>query len=261
MSNEIKFLEMKWGKIRYFETEPKEKGNILMLHSNGATFETWSLNVKELSREFRLIIPDIPGYGHSTKPDTIKSTGQLTGYILEFIDTIKIDKFSIMGNSLGGIIGIDLASRSPEKVDKLVLIATPSGLKNEMEKLLLILNSWIKDDGIPSINEQDGLKITPQCDKTILHIINGNLKMAGKTFKEVNDAVMNYDYTGALKNVKAPAMIIWGDEDGVLSINCAWDLSRQLKDAPVHILKGAGHSPHFDKPDELNRLVRNFLLA
>jgi len=156
-------------------------------------------------------------------------------------------------------MGIDLAARYPDIVDKLVVVSSPSGEPEELKEIIAHLNSWVKEDNIPRVDEKEALRITPHINAQILTLINGNLKMAGESFAKVNRAILNYNFKKALKAVKCPAIIIWGDEDGIIPINSAWILSRMLRDAPVYLIKGGGHSPQFDNPEQFNKLVTEFL--
>jgi abhydrolase domain-containing protein 6 len=257
MSRTISFLTMPWGKVRY-----DERGSgfpVLLLHGNGAVLESWALNIRELSSAFRVIALDIPGFGESEKPQDLSSIEVISDYILQTMKALSISKAHIVGNSLGGVIALDLARRHPESTEKLVLIATPSGEKGEMEKIHKLLSGWVRDDGIPRVTMEEGADITPKLDSRILALINNNLKMAGGSFELVNRALQKFDFKSPLAHVKSRAIILWGDQDRVAAINGAWILSHHLADAPVHIIKGAGHSPQFDQPRIVNRLILAFL--
>jgi pimeloyl-ACP methyl ester carboxylesterase len=257
MSARTSFITMPWGKVRY-----EERGAgfpVVMLHGNGGTLETWTLNIREIASSFKAFALDIPGFGESDRPENFGSIETISDFVLEIMNALGISKAHFIGNSLGGMIALDCASRHGERVDKLVLLATPSGTKEETEKILKILNGWIREEGIPRITKEEGLRITPKLDSRLLALINGNLRMAGESFSLVNKAIVRFDLTGRLRGVRNRAIIIWGDQDGIAPINGAWILSHHLGDAPVHVIKGAGHSPHFDQPRIVNRIILEFL--
>lgn len=233
---------------------------LLLLHSNGGNLESWSLNIRDLSAYFHVVAIDMPGYGESAEPPDKSSIEIYGDCIMEIIRGLSCKKTHIIGNSLGGILGIDIAARYPGWVGKMVLVGTPSGESREMEKTLRLLDSWVGEDGVPRVNEEEALKITPKVNEGILKLINANLKMAAKSFMAMNRAIATFDFSSSLQKVKCPAIIIWGDQDRITSINSAWNLSRILN-AQVYLVKGAGHSPQFDNPSQFNKLVLEFLLS
>ncbi len=257
MNNSGNYLSMPWGKVRYLE---RGKGfPLLLLHSNGGTLEGWSLNIKELGSYFRVIALDIPGYGHSERIAGEPGIESLTASIMAILDTLGIEKTHVAGNSLGGIIAIDMAAACPTRTGKLVLIGTPCGEEHELRKILMILSSWRVDKDLAQITEEEGARITPKIDAALRTLINSNLKMAGSYFFQINQAIASYHFKESLEKVRNESLIIWGDQDGIASLNNAWLLSKSLNGAPVHLIKGAGHSPQFDDPHSFNSLVTGFL--
>jgi len=257
MNESVTYLSMPWGKVRYIE---RGKGiPLLLLHSNGGTLESWSLNLKELARYYRVIALDIPGFGQSDPVEGAAGIESLAFSIIKVLDTLKIEKTHIAGNSLGGILALEIAAAHPDRTDKLVLTGTPCGEEKELQKLLAILSKWEKDKDYAEINEEEGAKITPKINATLVKLINSNLKMAGSSFFQINRAMSSYPFKERLEKVRNESLIIWGDQDGIASLNNAWLLSRSLHGAPVSLIKGAGHSPQFDEPQSFNSLVIRFL--
>ncbi|MHC9541776.1 MAG: alpha/beta fold hydrolase [Vulcanimicrobiota bacterium] len=257
MNDSGTYLSIPWGKVRYLE---RGRGiPLLLLHSNGGTLEGWSLNMTELGRYYRVIALDIPGYGQSDPVEGEPGIESLASAVMKVLDTLEIKKTHIAGNSLGGILALEIAAEHPERTGKLVLIGTPCGEEHELQKLLAILSKWEKEKDLAQITEEEGAGITPKINATLVKLINSNLKMAGSSFFQVNRSMASYPFKEQLEKVRNESLIIWGDQDGIASINNAWLLSRSLHGAPVHLIKGAGHSPQFDEPQSFNSLVIKFL--
>jgi len=251
------FLDMPWGKLRYLE---KGKGfPLVLLHSNGGTLESWSLNLKDLGDYFRVIALDLPGYGRSERLEGGVSIESMASSVVAVMDRLGVEKAHLAGNSLGGTIALEIAAAHPERAAKLVLTGTPCGDRSELEKLLAVLSKWEKEKDLAQIDEEQGALITPGINPMLLALINSNLRMAGATFFQANSAISSYRFDERAAKVVNEAMIIWGDQDGIASINNAWLLSKSLHGAPVHLIKGAGHSPQFDDPQNFNSLVIRFL--
>jgi len=257
INNAGAFLEMPWGKLRYLE---RGKGfPLVLLHSNGGTLESWSLNLKDLGDYFRVIAIDLPGYGRSERLGGDISIESLASSVIAVMDRLEAEKAHFIGNSLGGTIALEIAAANPERAAKLVLTGTPCGDRSELEKLLVILSKWEKEKDLAQIDEEQGALITPGINPALLTLINSNLRMAGATFFQANRAISSYNFNERVEKVGNEAIIIWGDQDGIASINNAWLLSKSLHGAPVHLIKGAGHSPQFDDPQSFNSLVIRFL--
>lgn len=256
MNLQTSLIPLSFGKIRL-----AEKGvgfPVIMLHSNGATLESWILNIKELSEKFRVIVPDLPGFGESYKPKNNLTIDMLTDCIIEIMEKLEIEKAHIIGNSLGGVLALDIASKYPQKTEKLVLVGTPSGEKKETNNIIKLLNSWIDNNGIPSLNEKQAKAITPNVTPEIVKIINQNLKQAERCFAKVNALLNNYNYNETMAKVQNKTIIISGEEDGITKKEFAPILSKKLNNAPVYILEKSGHSPQFDNPECFNKIVLDF---
>src|SRR5271165_2744724 len=114
-----------------FVVEVGEGPPLLMLHGGGpgATgMSNFSRNVPTLADRFRVIAPDMPGYGRSSKGlDRKDPFGELAGAMLGLLDALGVDKAHVLGNSLGGSCALRLALEAPERADRLVLLG-PGGI-------------------------------------------------------------------------------------------------------------------------------------
>ncbi|MDQ7824553.1 MAG: alpha/beta fold hydrolase [Candidatus Eremiobacteraeota bacterium] len=256
MIHHEQFLTLSMGRVRY-----KESGTgfpVILLHGNGGDLESWASTIGPMARKFRVIAPDLPGYGRSEKPSSF-SIEMLVASVAEIARHFSLTRVHLVGNSLGGVVAIECATRFPELVERIVLVGTPSVDKNELEKTLSTLTTWIKADGTPRVSVEDARLVFPGADTKITALMNESLAQAGITFSTANEALRSYDMKGALASFSKPALIIWGDQDRITSINHAWILSRLMGGAPVWLIKGGGHSPQVDKPGEFNRMLGEFL--
>ena len=107
-------------KIAYYEAG---KGSpVILIHGLGADSRHWAANIDPLSQNFRVIAIDMIGYGQSDKPVIRYTAANFADYLRGFMQALKIPKSSLVGNSLGGWVSLDLAIRHPQMVDKLVLV-------------------------------------------------------------------------------------------------------------------------------------------
>ena len=141
---ELKDLKINDGKLVYLENKNKNSNSnetLILIHGFGANKDNWLDLSNELSNNYHLIIPDLPGHGDSFKTDSKKYTiSNQTNWINEFIEKKKIEKFTLVGNSMGGAISIKYSYLYPEKLNNLILITSASnsciGVESEYSKLL-----------------------------------------------------------------------------------------------------------------------------
>ena len=99
---------------------------LLLFHGLGASVVTWRDNIGPLSKAFRVYAIDFPGHGDSDKPDIDYSADTFTRFALHLIDTLELDHPAIIGNSVGGALGLMIALGHPERVSGLVLVDSAS---------------------------------------------------------------------------------------------------------------------------------------
>ena len=101
----------------------KKKSTILLIHGSGLTHIVWSLHEQfYASQGFNVLSVDLPGHGNSEGP-SLKSIEKISDWIKSLMLKINIEKIIIVGHSQGGLVGIDFASRYPELIEKIVLVA------------------------------------------------------------------------------------------------------------------------------------------
>src|SRR5262245_8875656 len=122
--------------IRYLDYDSSNSNKILvLLHGIGASAERWSLVAPSLSKYFRVIVPDIIGFGYSDKPTVEYTMDFFLDFFREFLDNLKITKASLSGSSFGGHLATEYAIRFGRKVDKL-LLASPAGMMRTSTPIL-----------------------------------------------------------------------------------------------------------------------------
>jgi pimeloyl-ACP methyl ester carboxylesterase len=112
--------------VRYFESIPKTRRpnqeTLVLVHGFGDSAETWSLVLPRLRREWRIIAPDLAGFGRTPIPPEGMSFSVLTDYLSRFLDAVGVQKGALAGNSLGGAVAIRYAADHPERVSHLLLL-------------------------------------------------------------------------------------------------------------------------------------------
>lgn len=236
-----------------------EGSPVLFLHG-AAGLSGWTPFFEAISQKHDLIVPEHPGWGKSDDPQWLRAMPDLAMFYLDFIDQIGLEKFHLIGNSLGGWLASEIAIRYSTRLKSLTLIA-PAGLRPEgipSENMFswtpeqqvrnLFVNQAIADRmlAMPLTDEQKQIQLRNQ---------NATAKY-GKASNFCNPALDK-----SLHRVKAPAFIIWGDTDKVVPAAYAEHWQNHLPNAQVSIIPECGHLPHAEKTPVVAEQVAKFLDA
>ena len=246
----------------------KGKGkSLVLIHGIFSSAFVWHKNIDELSRHFDVIAVDLKGYGYSDKPaDGRYSREDIRQFMIDFMDTINVEKAIVGGHSWGGGIAMDLASTCPQRVEKLVLIdSTGYPLKHNflswllklpgMGKFLLALCDkdtleWILKKGVFF---DSSLVTTEEIEGWIRpYYVKGSVQAAIE--------LRSFDFVIGknIKDISCPVLIIWGQDDKCLPVKFAERFKQDIKDSTLKIIPNCGHNPQEEKTKEVNELIRHF---
>ena len=234
---------------------------ILFLHGAGG-FAPDHPYVAPLSARHRLIAPSHPGFGQSSLPDWIDAVDDIAYIHLELLDRLKLDQVDVIGCSIGGWIAAELACKVPKAVRRLVLVG-PVGVKtgpvdrldvpdifalpqSEVEKLLYHDPDKARVD--PSRLSDEQLTIAARNRETLA-------LLAWEPYMH------NPQLRHRLHRVTAPALVVRGESDGLVSADYLAAYARLLPNARIATIAAAGHAPHVEQPEAWARAVLAFLDA
>jgi 4,5:9,10-diseco-3-hydroxy-5,9,17-trioxoandrosta-1(10),2-diene-4-oate hydrolase len=206
------------------------------------------------------------GYGYSSKPEDADYTlDYLTQGILEFVDRLGLERFSLIGNSLGGAICIRLAVDHPERVDKMVLMA-PGGIESRevymgMKGIRSMLRAIFDPDGLTL--ESMGKVFSKQLyDSSIISeaLLEQRMRIAQTQPQSVFSTSRVPNQRSDLKNIKCPVLGLWGEDDQFCPVSGAATLEQEISDVRVTRFSNCGHWVMVEHEAVFNRMVRDFLL-
>ncbi len=199
--------------------------------------------IPELAKHYRVIAPDTPGQGRSEQADTL-SYYALLEFMSEFIDSLKIDSTYVMGWSDGGITGIQLAERRPDKVKKVVAVGANNGLRRAIPaNVPMPLDLWAKNNK-ESIDRC--MNKLPRDWKKRLNELN---KMWYQKDEYFSDSVYG--------RINIPVMIVLGDRDDII-IEHGLEMHRLIKGSQLCILPNTSHEVFAEKPNLINNIAIDF---
>ncbi|SVC54909.1 uncharacterized protein METZ01_LOCUS307763 [marine metagenome] len=235
---------------------------LVLVHGYLGSSEMWKFQKDYLKNYFRVIAPALPGFGESYKVKSLNSINTMANIILECVQEKKINKFNLMGHSMGGMIVQEIAKIAGDKVNKLICFATGSigNIPDRFESLDVSIKR-LKEEGI-----KDTVKRIPP-----KWFVNGNKaknyylceNAAKETSKETADnalnAMKNWNGLENLKNIKNETLIIWGDKDVSYNFDQVEMLNKNIPNNKLEIFKGCCHNVHLEEPEKFNKTVKTFL--
>ena len=245
---------------------------VILIHGTGSslhTFDNWS---SKLSKTKRVVRMDLPGYG-LTGPFLNRnySKNNYVSFIKSFLDTLKIKKCILAGNSLGGNIAWLFTTKFPSKVKKLILIDA-SGYPNKSKDIPIAF----KLAQIPIINNAFTY-ITPRfiAKKSVENVYADKSKVNAELVNRYFELTLRKGNRQAfvdrlaiepdpnqykkIKIIKQPVLILWGEEDMLTPVEMANRFNKDLNNSTLNILKSVGHVPMEESPDKSLDYVLKFL--
>ena len=246
---------------------------LLFIHGLGGIWQNWLLNLPAFMDTHRCVAVDLPGFGLSEMPDECSIPG-FARTVDNVCRQLGIDEPVVIGNSMGGFVGAELAVRYPTRVSKLVLVAA-AGLSTEYlarEPLLagarafMVLtaraglrgNGVVKRPRLRRIALQAVVRYPEKLSVPLATELVGGANAPG--FIESFEALMTYSYRDKLERIEVPTLIVWGRNDILVPVTDAEAYEHLIGDnAHSVIFEDTGHLPMLERPSRFNDLLRSFL--
>ncbi|MBY8824326.1 alpha/beta fold hydrolase [Sphingomonas colocasiae] len=270
---ETKFVESSKGRVAY--QEAGEGPTLILIHGGGPGAYGYSNYRKNLiplaERGNHVVIIDLPGYGQSdyrsTEAGMFVPMAEAT---LELIDHLGVDKANLVGNSLGGGTSLRLALDHPERVDKMILMGPGGGIPATStfpsEGLIRMLTFYDgegptleKLDKVIDLLVYDRSSITPELVAERLKTATLPQTMAHPPLRNQGYNPKNDLWRETIDRLEHPTLLIWGQEDRVLPLDMAFNLLKRMPNADLHVFSKCGHWAQWERADEFNEIVGNFI--
>jgi 4,5:9,10-diseco-3-hydroxy-5,9,17-trioxoandrosta-1(10),2-diene-4-oate hydrolase len=264
-----------------FVTEAGSGTPVVLLHGGGAGatgVSNYSRNIDALAEHFRVIVPDMPGYGQSSKQlDHSHPFGDLTYAIRGLLDELGIDKAHLVGNSYGGAAALRLALDRPDKVDRLVLmgpggVGTTRGLPTKglnsllsyyggegptREKLETFIRDYLVYDGASVPDDLIELRYQASIQPDV--VASPPLRRpSGPTALRT---LLRMDFTRdrRLARLETPTLVIWGQDDKVNRPSGGHTLASTMPNCDLYLAANTGHWVQWERAELFNSLAMKFL--
>jgi 2-hydroxy-6-oxonona-2,4-dienedioate hydrolase len=234
----------------------------VLVHGYLGSSEMWCFQKDYFSKNYRVIAPALPGFGESYNAQSLNSINAMALKIIEILDEKKIEKFNLIGHSMGGMIVQEMTKLISDRVNKLICFATGSigdipGRFESMDET----REKLKKEGA----EASFSRVPPKWfvkgnkDKNYYLCANAVKNVSLETADNALLAMKNWRGIENLKNIKNETLIVWGDKDISYNFDQVDTLNKNIKNSRLEIFKNCSHNVHLEKPDEFNSLVSDFL--
>ncbi len=249
---------------------------VLMLHGGGpgaGGMSNYSRNLQALAGSYRVLVPDMPGYGASTKGVSRSDPfGDLAGAMLGLLDALGVERAHVIGNSLGGACALRMALDRPKRVGALVLMG-PGGVDTTRSlptKGLQRLLNYYKGEG-PSLDKLrafigDLVYEPDKVPEALLHeryeaSIDPETVASPPLLRPKGFKLPDVDFTRdqRLASLANPVLVLWGLEDRVNRASGGRSLIRRLPNADLHLFSRTGHWVQWERAEEFNAISLAFL--
>lgn len=243
---------------------------VVLLHGSGpgvSAWANWRLTIPHLSQNMRVLAPDIMGFGYTERrADTNYTLDSWTQHILDFLDALEIERTSLVGNSFGGALSLALASRYPDRINRLVLMGSVGlrfpitegldqvwGYEPSVERMRQMLDIFAFDRSLVS-DELAELRYTASIQPGV-HEAYASMFPAPRQ-RWVDALTTDEARLGALPQ---ETLIVHGRDDQIIPLESSLRLLHLLPRSRLHVFGRCGHWTQIEHAAEFNRLITDFL--
>ena len=251
---------------------------LLLLHGIAGSSRAWREVMPALAGDYRLIAPDLLGHGESAKPQGDYSLGAYASGIRDFLGVLGVERATIVGQSFGGGVAMQLAYQHPEVCERLVLVDS-GGLGREVNPILraatlplaeyvmpVLFPTFVRDrgDSISRFLKDKGIRSGRAAEMWLAYrslTETENRKAFVRTIRSVIDpggqtvSAMDRLYLAAA----VPTLIVWGEDDPIIPVSHAHAAHEAIPGSRLEVLPGVGHFPHVEDPQRFNEVLRDFI--
>jgi 3-oxoadipate enol-lactonase len=249
-----------------------EGPDVVLLHPYPSDHRYWLPLAQHLESRFRLVLPDLRGLGRSgvgqgsTKIVPATTMAKLAGDLLRLCDELKIGRAVFVGCSVGGYALFEFWRRCRERVKAVVLMDTKASLDSDearagrlrnAEEILLQGPEWAIEQMMPRllapVTMSSRLDVVERAKETMRHATAAGMAAMQRGMAERADSTLT------LAEIDVPALVLGGEDDAPTPVSELERMARAIRGAELKIVRRAGHFAAFEQPEEVGRLLRDFL--
>jgi pimeloyl-ACP methyl ester carboxylesterase len=255
-----------------------EGSPLLFIHGLSGSWPNWLEQLPVLAAEHRVIALDLPGFGSSPMPEQDISISGYARLLDGLLAQLGLDAVAVVGNSMGGFIGAELAIAFPQRVERLVLVSA-AGISTlgdartdrvlpslrRAERILAASGAWVasKSDTVARrarLREATLYIVLRHPSRLPAALAAEQLRGAGKPgFLAALEDILDYDFRDRLPEIACPTLIVWGEGDRLINVRDADVFAELIPGSRKVIFEDTGHMAMLERPAAFNALLKDFL--
>ena len=235
---------------------------LVLVHGFLGSSKMWEPQINFFKNYFRVIAPDLPGFGKSKEVKSHNSIQSIANLLLKCLEEKKIDKFYLLGHSMGGMIVQEIAKKSGNKISKLICYST--GPRGEMPGRFETVDQSrdnLKKNGLEIMarNIAKTWFVKGENAKYFDICINAGKQASIETVDNALIAFKNWNGVDTLKNIKNKTLIVWGDKDKSYNLEQIKTLEKNIPNSSLIVFNNCAHNIHLEEPEKFNNTIKHFL--
>lgn len=270
----LRTMEIDGTRVNYVDIGEGGETPVVLVHGLAGQWQNWLENIPRLAQERRVLAIDLFGHGASGTPDervTIPGYGRS---VRAFVEQLDLGRVSLVGNSMGGFVCSEVALQAPEIVDRLALVSA-AGISNAnvYRAPALMVGRIAGTVAAVTAARHRALASRPVTRHWAIALVarhpsrlapdlvwEGMMKGSGKeSFYDAFRACVEYDFRDRLGDIRSPTLVVWGENDAILSVRDAQEYERLISDSRKVVMEDTGHVPMLERPNAFNDLLTDFL--
>lgn len=248
------------GQKLHYTDSGRGAHTLILMHGWGCDHTTLaSVERVALACDYRVINVDFPGFGGSPEPAEVWGVERYTQLMEKFVDALSLTDYSLLGHSFGGRVGILFSSRHPE-VRKLVLVDAAGIKPRRSLKYYLKVYSFKLSKRLMYLR-YGREEAERRLDVKRAKAGSSDYASASPMMRRILSKCVNEDLTSVLKDIKAPTLLIWGENDTATPLADARKMEALIPDAGLVSFAGCGHYSFLDNPQGFAAVLTSFLKA
>ncbi len=251
---------------------------LVLLHGIAGSSRTWRDVIPRLTDRFTVIAPDLIGHGQSEKPVGDYSLGAFASGVRDLLEVVGIDRATVVGQSFGGGVAMQLAYQHPERCGRLVLVDS-GGLGREVNWMLRFMtlpgSEYMMPVIFPGFVRDWGDHLFRMISDRGIRL--GRISEMWSAYASLAEAENRQAFTRTLRSVidpggqtvsamdrlylaaEMPTLIVWGDRDDIIPVSHAYAAHEAMPGSRLVIIEGASHFPQIEAPDQFVEALVDFI--